>query len=50
MFNPYEYAELELQDLYCEQCGEIISTQEYINNDGLCDNCYNEIDFQIGKC
>lgn len=40
--NPYEYSELEKQDLYCENCEKLISTREYIDNDGLCDSCYNE--------
>ena len=40
--NIYEIAELENQDLYCENCENLISTKEYIDNDGLCDKCYNE--------
>ena len=40
--NIYEIAELENQDLYCENCESLISTKEYIDNDGLCDKCYNE--------
>lgn len=40
--NPYDYNELEKQDLYCELCGELISTSEYANNDGLCDSCYDD--------
>lgn len=44
--NPYELSALENKDLYCEQCGEYISLDEYIDNDGLCDICAEEIDFQ----
>lgn len=40
--NIYEIAELENQDLYCENCENLISTKEYIDNDGLCNKCYNE--------
>lgn len=43
--NPYELSALEGKDLYCEQCGEYISLDEYICNDGLCDICAEEIDF-----
>lgn len=39
MLNPYAEAELENQDLYCEICGELISTQTYINNSGICEQC-----------
>lgn len=39
MMSVYEEAELERRDLVCEQCGCIISTQEYLSNDGLCDKC-----------
>lgn len=41
--NIYEIAELENQDLYCENCESLISTVEYLDNDGLCDKCYNEL-------
>ena len=44
--NDYELSALEGKDLYCEQCGEYISLDEYIDNDGLCDICAEEIDFQ----
>lgn len=40
--NIYEISDLENQDLYCENCGNLISTKEYIDNDGLCNKCYNE--------
>ena len=40
--NVYEIAALENQDLYCENCENPISTVEYIDNDGLCDKCYDE--------
>ena len=42
IMNIYEIAELENQDLYCEYCESLISTKEYIDNDGLCNKCYNE--------
>lgn len=38
--NPYDKAYLESRDLYCELCGKLISTNEYLENDGICDNCY----------
>ena len=40
--NVYEISDLENQDLYCENCRKLISTKEYIDNDGLCNKCYNE--------
>ena len=39
--NPYEYSELEARNLYCEICERLIFTKEYVDNDGLCDKCYN---------
>lgn len=47
--NPYELSALESKDLYCEQCGEHISLDEYIYNEGLCDICAEEIDFLIDQ-
>lgn len=38
--NPYEESELEGRDCLCECCGEIISTRTYLENDGLCDDCF----------
>ena len=43
--NDYELSALEDKDLYCEQCGKYISFNEYIDNDGLCDICAEEIGF-----
>ena len=37
--NPYEISELESKELYCELCGELISTDTYIKNEGLCSSC-----------
>lgn len=37
--NPYEISELESKELYCEICGELISTDIYIENEGLCSSC-----------
>ena len=37
--NPYEVSELEGKDLICTCCGNIISTEEYIENDGFCNDC-----------
>ena len=37
--NPYEWNELENQDLYCEICKSLISTQTYLDNYGVCDKC-----------
>ena len=42
MMKPYEFAEMGCKDLYCEECGRIISTSQYIENDSLCDNCVKE--------
>ena len=47
--NPYELSALENKDLYCEQCGEYISLDEYIDNDRLCDICAEEIDFLVDQ-
>ena len=44
IMNDYELSTLEGRNLYCEQCGKYISLDEYIDNDGLCDICANEID------
>ena len=33
---PYE---LENQDLYCEKCECLISIQEYLDNQGICNKC-----------
>ena len=41
--NPYEIAELEKLDLICEKCGRIISTQEYLDNESLCNVCVEEL-------
>ena len=35
----YEFSELELRDLYCEICGNLISTAEYLDNEGICNTC-----------
>ena len=37
--NPYEISELEGKELYCELCNDIISTAQYLNNEGICDIC-----------
>lgn len=37
--NPYEISELEGKELYCEICGEVISTEQYIEFEGLCECC-----------
>ena len=37
--NDYEFSELERYDLYCEWCGEPISTSEYLENEGFCNTC-----------
>ena len=41
--NPYEEAELENRDLTCAICWQAISTREYIENDGICDQCVEEL-------
>lgn len=37
--NPYEISELEAKELYCELCNNIMSTSQYLNNEGVCDIC-----------
>lgn len=37
--NPYEFSEYEEKDLYCEECGRLMSTEEYLENEGICDGC-----------
>ena len=37
--NPYEFSEYEEKDLYCEECGRLMSTKEYLENEGICDDC-----------
>ena len=44
--NSYELSALEGKDLYCEQCGEYISLDEYIDNDG---DEINSIDLATGN-
>ena len=41
--NPFEIAQLEVLDLICEKCGRIISTREYLDNEGICDICVEEL-------
>ena len=43
--NDYELSALEGRDLYCEQCGKYISLNEYIDNEGLCNICAEEVDW-----
>ena len=37
--NDYEISKLKGHDLHCEWCGELISTSEYLENEGFCNNC-----------
>lgn len=37
--NLYEINEYESKDLYCEGCGKLMSTKEYLENEGICDDC-----------
>ena len=46
--NPYEISELENRDLYCEKCESLISTQEYLDNQGVCDKCL-EKEYKMGN-
>ena len=39
MINLYEINEYEGKDLYCEGCGKLMSTKEYLENEGICDDC-----------
>ena len=41
--NPYEEAELEQRDLVCENCWCVISVREYMDNQGICDKCIEEL-------
>ena len=41
--NPYEEAELENKDLICEICWKTISIKEFIENEGICDQCAEEL-------
>ena len=38
--NPYEISELENKDLFCENCGKTISSEEYLEFNGLCAVCF----------
>jgi len=42
MRSSYEEYELEGEDLYCEVCGRLIGTNEYIEGDGICFQCHDE--------
>ena len=37
--NPYEESELGERDLYCKQCGCLISVDEYLEYDRFCEDC-----------
>lgn len=45
--NIYEEAELEARDLACDICWKPISAKEYVENDGVCDDCYFEGIFNL---
>lgn len=30
---------------YCEECGKLISYEEYYDNNGICDDCYDEDEY-----
>jgi len=34
---------LKIKKHYCEECGKELSEQEYINNDSLCNKCYESL-------
>ena len=36
----YEEVELEARDLTCDICKKLISIEEYVENDGVCNDCY----------
>ena len=38
--NIYEEVELEARDLTCDICWKLISIKEYVENDGVCGDCY----------
>lgn len=38
--NPYEEAELESRELTCLICDCKISIREWLENDQLCDDCW----------
>jgi hypothetical protein len=35
----YEFSDLERHELHCEWCGKLISTSEFLENEGFCNNC-----------
>jgi len=39
--NPYEWSEYEAEDHFCEVCGCLISTNEYLET-GMCEDCFME--------
>lgn len=45
--NIYEEAEFEARDLACDICWKTISVKEYVENDGICDDCYFEGIFNL---
>lgn len=45
--NPYEISELEGKDLYCENCGKPISTEDYLEFNGLCCFCFKDFDIPV---
>ena len=44
--NDYEWSWYESRDWFCEICGSLISTDEKIENDGLCNKCVEELNNQ----
>ena len=45
--NPYEISELEGKDLFCENCGKLISSKEYLEFNGLCAICFEDFDVPV---
>ena len=45
--NIYEEVELEARDLACDICKKLISIEEYVENDGVCNDCYFEGIFNL---
>lgn len=39
MMNLYEINEYKGKYLYCEGCGKLMGTKEYLENEGICDDC-----------
>ena len=39
IMNKHEWSWFESRDWFCDMCGKLISTDEFIDNYGLCNEC-----------